>query len=376
MIASELGSATVAPGLEIRLATPKDNPALLALSAACPMQADISLAIERDPDFFALARARGDGHTYVAESGGRVVACGGVGRRPAYVFGEPAEMGYLGDFKVLPAFRGHGLARRILDAIDADERNAPPAPYLASIAAGNAATDRAVRRIGLNRAVVRLGAFTSYQLLPLFRPRVASRFDIGPADVRDETELAELLDGFHQPRSFAPVFREGGLRRLLDTSPGMQLGDYRIARHRGRIVAAAAVWDAAPVKHTRICGLTRGLHRLSRLVRTAGAVVSLPPFPAVGELLRSLYIRHAACAPGAADALAAVVRSIVGDAAARRLHFALFTCAAGDPLARCLGGIPRTAYHYTLVAGTNAPSWAPRLKALAEAPLFDDAAVA
>jgi hypothetical protein len=71
-----------------------------------------------------------------------------------------------------------------------------------------------------------------------------------------------------------------------------------------------------------------------------------------------------------------VVRSIVGDAAARRLHFALFTCAAGDPLARCLGGIPRTAYHYTLVAGTNAPSWAPRLKALAEAPLFDDAAVA
>ena len=139
-----------------------------------------------------------------------------------------------------------------------------------------------------------------------------------------------------------PVFCGGGLGRLLERSLGMAWGDYRIARHRGRIVAAAAVWDASLVKHTRVCGLTRGLHWLSRLARSAGAVVSLPPFPAEGELLRPLYIRHAACAPGATDALAAVIRSIVGDAAAYRLHFALFTCAAGDPLVRCLRGIPRT----------------------------------
>jgi GNAT superfamily N-acetyltransferase len=376
MALSELESAAVAAGLEIRLATPKDNPALLALSSACPMQADISLAIERDPDFFALSRARGSGRTYVAESGGRVVACGGVCRRPAYVLGEPAEMGYVGDFKVLPSFRGHGLAQRILAAIVADERDAPPAPYVGSIAAGNAATDRMVRRIGRSRNLTPVGAFASYQLLPFFRPRVASRFDIGAAETRDEAELIELLDGFHRPRSFAPVFREGGLRRLLDASPGMRLGDYRIARHRGRIVAAAAVWDAFLVKHTRVCRLTRGLRWLSRLVRAAGTVASLPPLPAEGELLRSCYIRHAACVPGAYDALAAVIRSIVCDAAAHRQHFALFTCAAGDPLAGCLRGIPRTTYQYALVAGTNALSWAPRLSALAGAPRFDDAAVA
>ncbi len=223
---------------------------------------------------------------------------------------------------------------------------------------------------------MRLGAITSYQLLPFFRPRVAARFDLGPAGDGDEAELVELLDAFHRPRTFAPVFGGGGLRRLLGRSPGMALGDYRIARHRGRIVAAAAVWDASLVKHTRVCGLPRRLRWLSRLVRAAGAVMPLPPFPAVGELLRSVYIRHAACAPGGAAALAAVVRSIVGDAAALRLHFALFTCAAGAPLAGCLRGLPRTAYHYGLVAGTNASSWAPRRGALAAAPLFDDAAVA
>jgi ribosomal protein S18 acetylase RimI-like enzyme len=375
MTLGELEPVGVAPGLELRLATPKDNQALLALSVACPMQADVSLTIERDPDFFALSQARGDGRTYVAESHGRIVACGGVARRSAYVLGMPAAMGYLSDFKVLPAFRGHGLAQRILGAIVADERDAPPAPYVASVAAGNAAIDRTVRGIGLGRSVVRLGAFTSYQLLPFFRPRVAAHFDSGPAEDRDEAELVELLDAFHRPRTFAPVFRGGGLRALLDRSPGMALGDYRIARHRGRIVAAAAVWDASFVKHVRVCGLTRGLRWLSRLVRAAGALAPLPPFPAEGERLRSLYIRHAACAAGGAAALAAVVRSIVRDAAALRLHFALFTCAASDPLAGCLRGIPRTAYHYALVAGTNASSWAPRLTALGEAPLFDDAAV-
>jgi ribosomal protein S18 acetylase RimI-like enzyme len=376
MALRDLASAGMAQGLELRLATPEDNAALLDLARACPMQADVSLAIERDPDFFALSQARGEARTYVAESRGRVVACGGVARRPAHVLGVPAEMGYLSDFKVLPAFRGRGVARRIMDAIVADEQEAPPAPYVASVAAGNAAIDRTVLRIGADRSVVRVGTFTSYQLLPWFRRRVAARFDIGPAEDRDETELVELLEGFHRPRSFAPVFRNGGLRRLLERSPGMALADYRIARHRGRVVAAAAMWDASLVKHTRICGLTRGLRWLSRLVRAAGAVAPLPPLPAEGELLSSVYIRHAACAPGAADALSAVVRSIVCEAVARRLHFALFTCAAGDPVAGCLRGLPRTAYHYALVAGTNASSWAPRLGALAEAPLFDGAAVA
>ena len=47
--------------LRLRPASPSDSDDLVALAAKCPMQADVSLLIERAPDFFALSRAQGQG---------------------------------------------------------------------------------------------------------------------------------------------------------------------------------------------------------------------------------------------------------------------------------------------------------------------------
>jgi GNAT superfamily N-acetyltransferase len=371
--AAEPDAGRSSPG--IRVATPADNAALLDLTRACPMRAHISLCMERDPDFFALMRARGEGRTLVAEQEGRVVACGSVCRWPAYVLGVPGEMGYVGDLKVAPHYRRTGLARRIIDEIARGELGREPAAYVGTAAAGNAATEAMLQRFGAGSAVHRIGTFTSYQLLPLRRLGIASHLDVGRAQPDDEEELVAFLDAYHRRLSFAPVFRDGGLRRLLGRSPGMALDSYRVARRQGRIVAAVAVWDGAGLKHTRVHGMTRRLRWTSRLIRSLGTVLPLPPFPAEGELLRFVYLRHPAFAYGALDALAALVRAVLDEPASRRLHFALFTCADGDPIARCLRGIPRTTYHYGLVAGTNAAAYDRRVHELRGAPLYDDAAL-
>jgi GNAT superfamily N-acetyltransferase len=339
------------------------------------MEADISLSIEREPDFFALSAARGDGQTYVAEFDGHTVACASVCTREAYLLGEPGVMGYVGDIKVAPLFRRRGLSQRLLDEIAEHEKRNEPAPYVASAAAGNKATDAMIARFGHGCEVRSLGTVTSYQLLPLCRLRIKSPPEIGIAEERDEQELVEFLDAYYRSFSFAPVFRDGGLRRLLDRSPGMTLNNYRIARRRGRIVAALALWDETEMKRTRVRRMPEGLRLLSRALRIGRTALPLPPFPAEGEQLRFLYVRHPAYADGELQSLACLVRHALNHQSHRQLHFLLFTSADSDPMSACLRGIPNTKYHYALVAGTNAPGYAGQLAQYSNHPLFDDAAL-
>jgi GNAT superfamily N-acetyltransferase len=359
----------------IRVAAAGDNQALLELTRASPMVADISLCMERDPDFFALTRARGHGRTLVAECERRIVACGSVCRRTAYLMGEPGQLGHVADLKVDPQFRRVGLAQRIMSEIATAESERQPAPYVGTTAAGNAATKSMVMRFGEGRKLLRLGGFTSYQLLPLRRYRMAPGLEIGRAEPRDESELVGFLDDFHCRYSFAPVFRGGGLTQLLSHSPGMKLSSYRIARRRGRIVAAVAAWDASAVKRSRVYGMTARLRSMSWLLRTARKAFPVPPFAAEGELLRFVYLRHPAFAEKEIGVLSGLVRSTVNEIASQQLHFALFTCADGDPLAQCLKGIARTRYHYSLLAGANVPAYEDMLSRFRGTLLYDDAAL-
>jgi hypothetical protein len=205
--------------------------------------------------------------------------------------------------------------------------------------------------------------------------RVRDRLEIRPAAASDEDELVALLDGYHTHFTFGPVFRDGGFRDLLARSPGMELESYRVARRDGRMVAALALWAEAGMKHTRIRRMNRRLRLTSRLVQTAGPKLRLPAFPVEGELLRFVYVRHAAHAAGQLAALAGLVRSVMHEVKQQELHFALFTCADGDPVADCLTGVPRTAYRYSMLAGSNSPAYEHRLAALENAPLYDDAAL-
>ena len=68
----------------VRDATGADNAALIALAAACPMVGDLTMRIDRAPDFFALARLEGERwRVGVAESDGEVIGCVTASERTA-----------------------------------------------------------------------------------------------------------------------------------------------------------------------------------------------------------------------------------------------------------------------------------------------------
>ncbi|MDX5298479.1 MAG: hypothetical protein LPK85_05965, partial [Gammaproteobacteria bacterium] len=89
-VAADAGALPVGDGWRMRLATAADNPALCALFREVDMAADLCLAEERDPDFFALLNAHsGAPRTVILEHAqtGAALGCASIIARDAWLDG-------------------------------------------------------------------------------------------------------------------------------------------------------------------------------------------------------------------------------------------------------------------------------------------------
>ena len=354
----------------------KDHAALQELTRACPMQADISISIEREPDFFALADARGDTRTLVAVDGERIVGCASASRRPARTLGQDTILAVLADMKVAPDYRKQGIAQRLLLGLVDEQSELEAAVITGLTAAGNTAIEATVQHLGEHYELRALGDFSSYELLTQMPMRVSKQYLIRPAAEQDRQALIALLEEFYSSYSLAPRFDGGGLEEQLARSPGMDLSSYLLAIEGGRPVAALGEWNQHHFKQTRIMTLPLHLRMLSLTVRTGARFLPIGDFPAVGHQLKLNYLRHPAYTPGHEDALAALVRTCVNRARSNKEHFCVFACAVGDPLIQVLAGIPKTAYRYRLMAGAARPEAEAMVELTRSGKLFDDPSLA
>lgn len=274
----------------IRPATPADNPALIALAAACPMEGEIALRVDRAPDFFALNRLEGERwEVAVADAPwGGLAGCVALSSRRAYLGGAPADTFYTGDLKVHPTGRGSAAA----DALELWVRDTAAAedaelPILLTILAGNASMER---RMAGPRGLPRLDRFAtirSYAIPLLHRRREpAGDMRVHTADERDLEEMAALWTAVAPGRQLAPVLDAAGLAAWIARAPGLALEDYLIARDRdGRVAGFVAFWDQTPLKALRVTGYSRRLGVVRVGLSLAARAVGAAPIPRVGEPL-------------------------------------------------------------------------------------------
>src|SRR3954469_20823949 len=95
--------------IRYRLATHHDNQQLLDLTASTGMQGDISLLIDRQPDFFRLLKKRGETKVFVAVDNERIIGSLSVSSQLVYVGGKVLPVQYIGDFKVYESYRNKGV---------------------------------------------------------------------------------------------------------------------------------------------------------------------------------------------------------------------------------------------------------------------------
>lgn len=355
----------------LREAVPEDSAALLALTKQAPMRSGIDLQLERDPDFFALSRARGTPRVVVAEADGRLVGCAGVSRRRGRLGHEFHEIGVIADLKVHPDWRGRGLARALLGWLG-DREADRPCVILATTAVGNTAVDRVAARFTVGNRMRVVADVTAWQLLPLPRGRAPAGLEVRAATGADLPALIALLDGFYTHHALAPPLADGGLEAWLARSPGMATGDFVVASRGGVLVAAVGHWNAETIKRNRIMGLPATLRALGSVSRGLARGLPVPHLPAVGDLLHLRFLRLPAHAPGHEDALRFLVREQARAARAAGEHFAVLGAPDGDPLRAIVRRMPRLGYRYRVVAGVSHPAAAPLLDRLEGARVYDD----
>jgi predicted N-acetyltransferase YhbS len=353
--------------VEIREANEADNQALLGLTRATPMEGTISLRIDRDPDFFALLRLRGAGRVFVAARGREVVGCISAALRSVYVGGVPETIAYVGDMKVHPKFSGSRIALRLIQALETGLRFAGIDVCFSVMAEGNRrARPLFEGRLGIPRWTP-LGRFLVDELLPTPFHRRSEPYWIEIAQPADLPAIAALLDRFHRSRQFAPQLPENEIAGTLAA------GGTFVARDGKQVVATLTVSDMAPMKRNVLLNAPALLKGSLAVLRFATA--PLPGFtvPAIGDTLRLLSVRHAACDNGHQAALAGLLHRARAEAFRRR-----FTCLAiglhqSDPLRSLVRGIPK--FTFTSLAFATSLGGAGRLQKLAEGIPFEDYAL-
>ncbi|MBW3552800.1 MAG: hypothetical protein KY466_04770 [Gemmatimonadetes bacterium] len=347
-----------APVSRLRTALPADNRALIALAAACPMEGDIGLRVDRAPDFFALNRLEGDAwEVAVVESPAEEIAgCVALSRRTAYVHGRAAPTFYTGDLKVHPSRRGGEAADALERWVAASAaRTDPERPILLTVLKGNAAMEK---RMPGPRGLPRLEPFATVRshAVPLLLPR--RRDDdlrITLAGPRDLDPMMALWGRVAPERQLAPVLDPDALGRWIADAPGLELRDYLLARDRGGTLQGfVAFWDQAPLKTLRVTSYSRRMALVRGAINLGARGIGAATVPPVGEPLRARTAVHLCVPAGRPDVLRALVLEAYGRFRGR---YALLLVGLDirDPLRAALAGLwsQPTDIHACVTAGTG-----------------------
>jgi len=340
-VAMTLQDAAIHGDFLLRDATAGDNEQLIALAAACPMVGDVSLRIDRGPDFFALSRLEGARWKVgVVERNGVIVGCVAISERLSYINGRESRTGYASDLKVHPAHRDIRVADELSRYAERESEGLPPAaPVLITVLAGNRSMERRLSGPRGVPALRRIGTIRTHSLPILWRRPVADSIDISPAGWRDLEEMASLWRQVAPRRQLAPVFPVDAMAEWIDSTPGLDISSYRLARSlSGELLGFFAVWDQRSFKQLNVVGYSPRMQAARTIFNLVAPVVGGARMPGTGHALNCVSIAQV-CVPGERpEVLRALLRSTHNELRRSGIAFINIGLDTRDPLSSALEG--------------------------------------
>jgi len=291
---------TTLAAFDVRAAGRPDDADLRQLLRTNPMEGEIMVSLEREPDVFLAGSIEGHRHdTIVARdaASGRVAGMASRSVYEGFLNGVPRSIGYLGQLRVGREFRGRaGLLARGYAAMRT-HRAPGDLPFdLTTIVADNVRARR-VLEAGLDGvpAYRPLEEWTTL-IVPLWRRQKtpASRamcVERAAPDLIDD--VVSCMDRNRRRFQFAPRWTAADLRspeRSRDLSPG----DVLIARRGGTIAGCLALWDQSRFKQIVVRGYGPAMRRWRPWTDLSSRLIGTPRLPAVGEPLSHVYLSHLA----------------------------------------------------------------------------------
>lgn len=317
--------------IAVEPARPEDDPELRRLLRDNPMDGEIRVSLEREPNAFVAAAVEGEPHcTIVARDHGNVVGMGSRSVWSAFVNGEPRRLGYLSQLRVDRAFRGR--ARLLAAGYDLlrSFRGADELPFdLTSVIADN---DVARRLLGAGLpglpAYREIEDFMTLVVPTTSRAHKVSRIERGSRE--RIPKIAACLERNRQRYQFAPRFTAEDLLSP-ERSRGLAPEDFFIAMAGGEIVGCLALWDQSDFKQVVVRGYAPRLDRWRPWLNRVAPLFRAPRLPDPGEILPHAYVSHIAVDGDDLGVFQALMEVAYAEARARRYVYLVIGLAARHP---------------------------------------------
>jgi len=308
------------------------------------MRGDLTLRMDRGPDFFALHRLEGDRtHLGVVNHGKQIVGCIALSERHTYVNGIETTTGYGGDYKVHPGHRNSGIADDLMRYAMSRAQSLPPGtPVMITVLAGNRAMER---RLSGPRGLARfekLATIRTHSITVLWkrRLRLPSGVKVTRARWSDLDDMVELWNRVAPGRQLAPVFDATSMARMIASAPGLHISSYLLARGSGgRLLGFIGLWDQSQLKQMYVDSYSPRMSIVRNCFNALSPLIGSEPMPQAGEPLRHRTVYNVCVPSDRADVLRALLVSSHNDLRAANCSFFNIGLDTRDSLSEATRGL-------------------------------------
>lgn len=338
---------------EFRWATPADEPDIRSLIGSVPMPGAVAVRFAREPDYFLGTTIMGKSCDVLVarhQPDGQLagIACRAESR--AFVNGLEARLGYIGQIRVTPAFRGYWLVNQGAECFR--EASPPRLMYFGVIASENPRARQLLvgshPPAGLH--VRHMGGLTTCAILvwPLPNQRPPG-VEITPGSPETLAEITAFLRRNGPRRQFFPAYSledfTGGIRLR-----GLRPQDIMVARRENTIIGVMAVWDQADYKQDIVESYGPALRRLRPVYDLAARLLGASPLTPPGQVMPLAFSACICVAGDDLNVMKALTSACVKNARERGKAYLMLGLADNDPLLPAVKCYLHVEYHSDLYA--------------------------
>ena len=268
--------------IHYRLATDNDNNQLIELTSSSGMQGEISLRIDRKPDFFKLLNMRGESKVFVALDGDIIIGSICVSQQEVYVGGQITPLQYFADFKIATPYRNRTIGFRLCRELENHVLSIGADLAFANFSKGNIKPFRFLSNRQNTPDFENIGVFYIHQFVGKKKKAGNSEHEIVVSNVSDD--LIRFLNDHYRNYELGSVITK---EKLLDTSIFTILQE-------NKIIAAMVLQDTMAAKQNVVTNVSWKMNFLLRTMTMVNYVLGLSKLPGINEPISMIYIKYLA----------------------------------------------------------------------------------
>ena len=319
--------------INFRLAANSDNQQLIELTASSGMMGEISLRIDRKPDFFRLLKMRGQTKVFVALDGDTIIGSLCVSLQQVYVGEQIFPFYYIGDFKVAESYRNKGIGLQLCNELANYVVPAGADLAFLNVSKGNDKPFSFFKdRPGIPD-FENIGIFKIHPFIGKKGKTRHSKYAIESTTVTNE--VIEFLNAHYCKYELASVI----------TKDKLEGTEIFMLREEKKIIAAMCLIDTMPVKQNVVTKLSWKMKSLVTFINAISPVAGISKMPSLNEPIRMIYIKYLAVNGQDKQLVKLLVnyaRNIVYE---RSYSFASIGLHEKDPFNACFSGLMKVTFN-------------------------------